>query len=367
MIILIPAYEPDRRLLELINSLTVKCSFPIVIVDDGSSENFRPIFQAAEEMGCTVLRHVGNQGKGAALKTGFAYIKDRGETEGVVCADCDGQHVPEDIIQIAREIQQKRGQLILGSRRFTGKVPFRSRFGNTVTRMIFGLVTGTRVADTQTGLRGYSADMLDWLMSIPGERFEYEMIMLLEAPEASYKFHEVPIDTVYLQKNKSSHFHPLKDSARVYLPILKFCTSSFLSGILDFILLMVLGTLTDNLLLSVISARVCSSVFNYSINKNFVFYGSHTRIKSSVPKYFGLVALILALNYLVLTTLHTSIGIPLFYSKLLTEAILFVLSYSIQRFYVFRPHLVNQDAKPDRQTLPYSLKRQRVPVYVRNR
>lgn len=347
MMILIPAYEPGPRLIELIKNLKEKCSYPIVIVDDGSQDTYRPIFQTAEGLDCTVLWHTKNQGKGMALKTGFAYIKDQGEMEGVVCADCDGQHLPEDILKVAQEVQQRKGHLILGTRRFSEKVPARSRFGNSVTRMMFGLVTGTRITDTQTGLRGYSADMLDWLCSIPGERFEYEMTMLLEAPGAGYHFHEVTIDTVYLQQNKSSHFHPLQDSARVYLPMFKFCMSSFLSAIIDFVLLMVLGSFTENLLLSVITARTCSSLFNYSMNKTFVFSKNQAGMKRSMPKYFGLVVLILALNYLLLNALHGSMGIPLLYAKLLTEAILFLFSYTLQKIFVFRVSPVSKNAKSD--------------------
>lgn len=346
MRILIPAYEPAERLLELIKKLQEKCSFPIVIVDDGSSDKYRHIFQTAAELGCTVLYHDINRGKGRALKTGFAFIREQGETEGVVCADCDGQHLPDDIIKVARRVQQNQGLIILGARHFTGKVPLRSRFGNTVTRSIFTLATGTRITDTQTGLRGYSADMLDWLAGIPGERFEYEMNMLLEARQAGYKFEEIEIDTVYLQQNSSSHFHPLKDSVKVYLPIIKFCTSSFLSAVVDFLLLMVLGTFTSSLLFAVVAARACSSLLNYSLNRNFVFSGNRDGMKWPLPKYFGLVILILGLNYMLLHLLHENMGVPLFYAKLLTESILFVFSYSIQKVFVFRARPARQNTVP---------------------
>ncbi|MCQ6562349.1 glycosyltransferase family 2 protein [Paenibacillus mendelii] len=200
MTILIPSYEPDERLIGLVHHIQAISSCSILVIDDGSGEGYRDIFNAVREAGCTVLTHSRNQGKGRALKTGFAYIRQIGETDGVVCADSDGQHLPKDIMSIAHAVNEHRHHIILGSRRFTGKVPMRSRFGNAVTRMVYSFSTGTPIQDTQTGLRGYSADMLDWLCGIPGERFEYEMNMLLEAKAAGYALLEVPIETVYLQR-----------------------------------------------------------------------------------------------------------------------------------------------------------------------
>lgn len=336
MYILIPAYEPDIRLAELVYQLKRSCDYPIVVVNDGSAAEYEPLFDSVREQGCTVLRHSRNQGKGMALKTGFSYIRLLKEAEGVVCADCDGQHLPQDILQVASEVKRRPGCIVLGSRRFVGQVPLRSRFGNSLTRMVFAFSTGKTVHDTQTGLRGYSADMLDWLLGIPGERYEYEMIMLLEAASGGYGFREVGIDTVYLEENQSSHFHAIKDSYRVYVPILKFCATSLLSFALDFALLMILSALSGSLLTSVAGARAVSSVFNYSMNKVFVFGKRHSRVSASLPKYFGLVLIILFFNYLLMAFFIQYIGIPLVWAKLMTETLLFLFSYWMQRVFVFK-------------------------------
>lgn len=337
MVILIPAYEPSERLIKLINILKVICSYKIIIVDDGSGENFTHIFKAASTIGCTILAHKINRGKGQALKTGFNFIKDTEEAEGVVCADCDGQHLPEDIIKIAASIERHRNSIILGTRRFNEKVPLRSNIGNSITRVAFSLVNGTRIYDTQTGLRGFSIEMLPWLCNISGQRFEYEMNMLLEAKYKGYDFYEVNINTVYLEQNKSSHFHGLKDSVRVYLPIVKFSLSSILSGILDFVLLGIIQFLTSNLFLSVIGARLCSAMFNYTINKTYVF--SKTRnssLKKSLPSYFLLALFIMMVNYGVIYSYNILLEIPLFYAKILTEITIFLFSFWAQRKFVFK-------------------------------
>ncbi|WP_058301085.1 bifunctional glycosyltransferase family 2/GtrA family protein [Gorillibacterium timonense] len=337
MTVLIPAYEPDDRLLSLIANLKATFRSKIVIVDDGSGEAYRPIFDLARQSGCVVLTHAVNLGKGRALKTGFRYLIDIGEREGVICADSDGQHLPADIKRIADALVDYRYEIVLGCRHFTGKVPFRSRFGNDATRWVYSLTTGRRIQDTQTGLRGFPATMLDWLCRIPGERFEYEMNMLLQAQREGYSLYEVPIDTIYLEDNKSSHFRPIADSAKVYAPILKFCSSSVLAALLDFVLVLLLQLLSGSLLLSVVGARACSSLFNYAMNRRFVF-GDKQReaVSSSAPKYFALVLLILGFNYGLMFLFHERIGVPLVAAKLLTEGILFAFSYWSQRTFVFR-------------------------------
>ncbi|AIQ28583.1 MULTISPECIES: bifunctional glycosyltransferase family 2/GtrA family protein [unclassified Paenibacillus] len=336
MTVLIPAYEPDERLLDLIVQLNEYPLGPIILVDDGSGPAYRGIFERAAAFGCTLLTHRTNLGKGAALKTGFRHIQETGLHGNVICADSDGQHLPHDIKRIAEKLllQSKPG-IVLGSRRFSGTIPLRSRFGNTVTRSVFALTTGTKIYDTQTGLRGFPFQMLDWLCRIPGERFEYEMNMLLSAHKEGYTITEEYIDTVYLEDNKSSHFRPLIDSFRIYLPILMFSTSSLISGLLDFVLLFLFQSLTHNLFLAVAAARLCSSVFNYSVNRKYVFSGSQQSRLQSLPKYFSLVVLVLLFNYGLLYFYNEKLIIPLVAAKILTEISVFVFSYWAQRKFVY--------------------------------
>ncbi|NLZ48031.1 MAG: glycosyltransferase [Clostridiales bacterium] len=336
MVILIPAYEPSKKLIKLVCELIYVCDYDIVVVDDGSGENYRYIFDSISNLGCTVLTHEKNMGKGAALKTGFKYIQETNEARGVVTADCDGQHLTKDIINVAEAIKEHKNYVVLGTRRFVGKVPFRSRFGNSVTRAVFTFASGVKVYDTQTGLRGFSIDMLPWLCDIPGDRFEYEMNMLLETLPAGYSFYEINIDTVYHEQNQSSHFHPLKDSFRIYLPIIKFSMSSILSGVIDFLLLAVLQLYTSNLFLSVIGARLCSASFNYTINRIYVFSKfKDASIKRSLPRYFILAAFIMLVNYGVIDIYYSLLGLSLFLAKILTEVTIFLFSYWAQRRFVF--------------------------------
>ena len=273
MTVLIPAYEPDERLIYLIKELKDKCDYNIVIVDDGSGDKFQGIFEIATNYGCTVLTHETNRGKGRALKTGFDYILDNTDKKSdVVTADADGQHLVDDIIRVANTICLSQEKIVLGVRKFVGKVPFKSIIGNAFTRAIFTLVSGEKITDTQTGLRGFPFVLLPWLIKLEGERFEYEMNMLLKAKTAGYKFTQIDIETVYIAGNISTHFRAIRDSIRIYLPFFKFCFTGITSAVVDYVLLFVFQWMTNNLLIAVVAARVASSAVNYTINRTLYLY-----------------------------------------------------------------------------------------------
>lgn len=333
MKVLIPAYEPRETFLRLIQDIREYCHMEVIIIDDGSGKDYEPIFKRAKALGSTVLYHPNNLGKGAALKTGFRYLINVGEEQGVICADCDGQHRVEDICKVAEETCKDDKTVVLGARQFTGKVPFRSKFGNYVTRKVFSLREGYEIYDTQTGLRGYPAAMLPWLCKVEGDRFEYEMNVLLKLKSSGYFVKEIMIDTIYEKGNESSHFRPLIDSFQIYMPLVKFTTSSLLAALLDFGLLLFFQGLLHQLLFSVVLSRSMSSIFNYSCNKYFVFQGKQSHIKST-SKYFMLVVVIMVLNYILLNAIVYT-GIPLAFAKIITEIALFLFSYITQRKLVF--------------------------------
>ena len=221
MVVLLPVYQPGHHLPSLLTGLreaAPQCRF--VIVDDGSGPAAAQVLQQAESLGGTVLLHPGNRGKGVALKTGFRYAADEHPGLDVTCADADGQHSVADIVRVSDRVRAT-GHTVLGVRRFAGDVPLRSKVGNAVTQALFRAATGRGVRDTQTGLRAYPASLLEWLRTVPGERFEYEMNVLLRAARARHRVEEVEIATTYLNDNASSHFSTLSDSARIYWPLLR--------------------------------------------------------------------------------------------------------------------------------------------------
>lgn len=217
--IIIPAYEPDDRMTELLNTLSDNNLSPIIIVNDGSGSQFDYLYTQAEQLNATVLKHDVNRGKGAALKTAFSYcLNNIPDMLGCVTADSDGQHTVKDICSCMDNLSSNPEALILGVRDFSGEgIPAKSQFGNNLTRKIFRKLYGKDISDTQTGLRGIPASFMKTLLDVSGDRFEYETRMLVSAIDCKRNIIEIPIDTIYDSKeNHSTHFRPVADSIRIY-------------------------------------------------------------------------------------------------------------------------------------------------------
>ena len=350
MITVIPAYEPDEKMIKLVKELLAETDHTVVIVNDGSSKDLLPLFVEVGSLSerVRVLHHPENRGKGAAMKTAFAWIKEQGYTdEGIVTVDADGQHLVKDVKYVSSQWAEHRDSLVLGSRAFAGKVPLRSRLGNTITRGVFALSTGVRVYDTQTGLRAFSTELLDEMLAIKGERYEYEINQLLTCTKKKIPIYEVTIETVYIDKNQTSHFHVFRDSWRIYKMIFQFLASSFISWIVDYALLLILsgvfarnavdgrfsffGLMLEPKLPALVIARIVSSLLNYVLNRKVVF-GSGS--KSSILKYYIVAAVVLAANYGLLS-LFTMV-MPTWVAQILAQAILYPINFVIQRKFVFR-------------------------------
>lgn len=344
--ILIPAFNPDGKLVSLVQELKKRFSH-VLVVNDGSTTGSGP-FVAVEGMGVPVLEHVTNRGKGVALKTGFAWIQANWpDCRAVVTADADGQHRPDDIERVAEASIAYPGGLTLGVRTFTGKVPMRSRFGNWWSRQFFWLMSRQRLSDTQTGLRGIPAGILPRMLTLEGDRYEYEMAMLADA-----RFHEAPpmqvsIATVYLDGNCSSHFNPLVDAIRIYRVLLKFCLGSILGFVVDnlvFTVALVAGmqwagwSRAAAMLVAILSARFVSATINFACNHRFVF-GSSVSKRKSFTKYWLLVLAIMSAGYACTAMLSWFLdarGLAITMLKIVIETLLFFVSYDLQKRWVFR-------------------------------
>ena len=332
-IVLIPAYCPDKKLIALVNTLH-EMDFSIVVVNDGSKAEHKDIFETVGKY-AAVLTHEKNRGKGAALKTGLEYIKQTFSIPYiVVTADADGQHLPEDILLVCEKAESKVGSLILGSRIIGKNAPLRSRIGNSITRLIFRISTGTAIYDTQTGLRAFSNGLTDYMLATDGERYEYEMNVLLNLKKNNINVEEIPIQTVYLDNNSSSHFNPIKDSFKIYREILKFSASSLLSFVIDYGLLCMFMSLTGMTVISNVTARIISAGVNFSLNRNFVF-GSRENIFKSAVKYFLLAVVILIFNTCILKLL-IAVETPYMLAKIITETLMFFFSWTVQKLFIFK-------------------------------
>ena len=384
MVIVIPAYEPDEKLLGVLKDFTEQTSFPIVVVNDGSSKKCLPVFEAVRAFDrVTLLTHEVNKGKGAALKTAYAFIAEHyPESEGILTVDADGQHLMPDCMNVCAAYNEHPDLLITGSRRFKGKVPLRSRMGNSITRGVFRLTTGKHVYDTQTGLRAFSVSRVPEMLSLHGNRYEYEIHQLLHCCTNGTGVYEVPIETVYIDDNSSSHFDTLRDSAKIYKVIFKFLgptffkfmSTSLVSFLIDFLsfCLIFYGTValfggfhvakemfsfqrevsqkwSETLLalnpivfigggsvlrmVSLVLARVISGFCNYLLNRRFVFGSSKN--ERNILKYAAVAVSVLLLNWLFIE-LFTRLGVPAWLANILSQLICYPVSFMLQRTLVFR-------------------------------
>ena len=318
--VVIPAYKPDEKLTKLVEKLNNN-HLNIIVVKDGPCE-----YDFSKLNNIVILEHEINMGKGAALKTAFKYLKAQQASGTVVTSDADGQHLVEDILKLIDCSEKNKDKLILGVRDLKRGIPLKSLLGNTITRFVFYSSSSKYIKDTQTGLRAFNTSQLDKMIRIEGERYEFDSESIMQ----------VPIETIYIENNETSHFNALKDSAKIYKSILKFSASSYLSFLVDYFtfLLLVYKLDVQSLVLSNIIARAVSSTFNFYVNNKYVFKNKDKILKKYI-EYVTLVVFILALNTIVLKIL-SSLGIKVFVAKIITEALMFIVSYNIQKRIIFK-------------------------------
>lgn len=214
---IIPALNPDEKLIKLVNELKDDYK-DIIIVNDGSESD--EIFNKLKEVkGCTILTHEVNKGKGEGLKTAFRYYLENlsKEYRGVVCLDADGQHLVSDAIKMS-ELVLKEDKFVLGTRLFNTKsTPLRNKTGNRITSRVFKWLYKVYIKDTQTGLRAFPNRLIKKIIDVDGSRFEYELNVLIKLVKMKEEIIQHDIKTVYLKdSNKKSHYRVFKDSYQVY-------------------------------------------------------------------------------------------------------------------------------------------------------
>lgn len=376
IILIIPTLEPNENFIEIVDRY--KKSFNnIIVVNDGSPRLYDETFNKIKDKGVVMLTHALNFGKGRALKTAFNYVLNNYKSAvGVITVDSDGQHLVKDAVNCAEALKRSRNRLVLGSRDFDkDNVPNKSKYGNKLTSKVLKLLCGIDINDSQTGLRAISLENLKKFLYTKGERFEYETNMLLDAQKYNIDFLEVPIDTVYLNDNKGSHFNPLKDSFEIYKSFFKYifvAISSFLIDIMFFTVFIKLLSntyfLEYNVAISSILARICSSLYNFMLNKSIVFMtntisdedkglyknsdyindnalpkkvNSSSKLTDSsrafIFRYYCLVIIQMFISTIVMFILSSIFGVKfILIQKIIVDLAIFMANYYIQREWVFK-------------------------------
>jgi glycosyltransferase involved in cell wall biosynthesis len=333
-VVVIPAFRPGPGLAGLIRDLRARTDLPIVVVDDGSGPDFAALFtEMAAIADVSVIRNAVNLGKGAALKHGFNHaLLAFPDAASFVTADADGQHLAADVLRVLK--QSAPAAMVLGSRTFDADVPLRSRFGNVVSKHIYRLLTGIKLQDTQTGLRSVPRRLAELCLSIRANRYEFETEQIIAAKSAGFEFREVPIATVYIDDNASSHFNPLLDSFRIYFVLLRYAMSSIATALTDFIVFLILTANGASLFGANMSARAVALWVQFVLLRKYVF-----KSNAGLPVFAAYVAYVFFSGY-VSTVMQEEFIAELANSpilaKIAVETVIFVFNFLFLRDIIFR-------------------------------
>lgn len=325
-VVLIPAYKPEPRMLDVIAELS-EYKFDLVVVDDGSGDDYRTLFDEVSKS-AAVLRHEVNRGKGTALKTGIDYI-DRHYPKPyvIVTADADGQHRTEDIVKVSRVAADHPDSLVLGKRTLHKDTPFLSRLGNGTTRLFFHLETGKYVYETQTGLRGFGDELAQIFLRIPGKRYEFESDMMLIC--ADRPIIEADIETVYFDNNANTHFDPLVDTLRLHREYYRYKLPSLIAAAADYLFFVLLLLVFPGAVIPAsLGARALSLALKPLLHKA-IFYSERLR----PARYLLTCAVILAAETGLVAGL-SALGLDPYLAKLLAGFSVIFLSIGLRKLFV---------------------------------
>ena len=335
--VVIPALDPPVTLLGFVNELRAHAMVPIVIVNDGSSSQsvFRQI-EGLEDV--TVIHHEVNRGKGEALKSGFRHLLSCEALTTVVTVDADGQHLANDVARIWCAVDSEPDALVLGTRSLEGDIPVKSAVGNRAIRSVLKLTSSLHLGDSQTGLRALPRHLAERCLEIRASRYAFELEMLLLAKQMEITIREVAITTIYIDRNRATHFRPVLDSLRIFWVIVRFSLVSLTSFSIDIVLFAVLHYFTNAILFSTYAARISSGSFNFFCNRHVVFRSGERRsLVGEIAGYASLALLIATASGLAVQALSEWLQWSPTIVKIGVDLCLFFLSFAVQRYVIFRP------------------------------
>ncbi len=332
--LIIPIYQPSELVLPFLSRFKKGDFDYLVVVDDGSGEDYEARFDEVKELGLfSLLRLKKNGGKGKAMKTALRYLLKRcPDLSFVVTCDGDGQHAYEDILKVRDEAFSHPHSVVLGTRR-RKEMPPASQNGSWWSSFYFRLMTGVSLEDTQTGLRAIPKCRFASFLSCPGSRYEFEMGFLAGVSREE-RIVEVPIETIYLNGNSSSHFRKVADSIRIARFPTLFILSGVLLGFLDCLFYWLFAancfpnTGIGRLLAGFSSSGIC--YFAYELLMHCCIFFISPRMKKVAFDFFLLA--FLSLGCFGMAYGFSCAGMDSLPSRILADAILYVALFVVSYF-----------------------------------
>ena len=331
VVIIIPALNPNETLITLIEDLKKEGIDNIIVIDDGSKDENKKIFQLLKKFdNVLVFVNEKNFGIGKTLKVGIEKVMNKDIT-GVVTVDADGQHLACDARKVAEKMCDT-GNIVLGERNLKKNIPFFSKIGNIFSSIYLKLKTGTYLEDTQTGLRGIPKKYFDLALNIEGERFEYEMNFLQYVCAEKIDLELVQIETIY--EKRIRNFRILKDSYIIYKDFLKNIISSMISAIIDILFFLFFVYIRIPIFYSNVVARIISGIFDFNINKKWVFKENHKNDRIKLYKYSVLFIVQMILNSIIVTIFSNYME-NLLILKILINLLIYIINFFVKKIYIF--------------------------------
>ena len=334
--LVLPAYNPGQVVRRMVKQASGHADH-VVIVDDGCCSSQREVLRQCAGGNVEVLSHTGNLGKGFALHTGIRHcLASMQEGDWILTMDSDGQHDPNDIQKFKALASNENVHFVVGERLDTAKVPFKSRIGHLVSTALFRIQFGTKIKDTQTGMRLLSKRFAEMVIdTISPGRFEFEMDMLVLAARRLPRIHAVEINTIYFDGNKGSKFRPLLDSYRVLSVFFKYGMVSIVSFLIDYLLFVALSYLVGIPYLAANAmARVVSAIANFAGHKQISFR-SRGQVIRKASKYVLAVFNALLMASVSLHVAVEYLSIPEYLAKPMADSLVFVINFYVLNRLVF--------------------------------
>ncbi|RDU64798.1 GtrA family protein [Helicobacter sp. MIT 14-3879] len=193
---------------------------------------------------------------------------------------------------------------------------------------------GKKLKDTQSGLRAFTPSFARNILGILYNGYEFEMQMLISACNNNIKILQVPIKTIYIDNNSSSHFNPIFDSLSIYFVLFRHIGNSLLTALIDYVVFVIAFSLNFSLLVSMISGRIVAGSFNFIIGKRFVFK-TKSNLKFEIISYLILTIILMLISMQGIKLITHYSGINEIIIKPICELMIFAISFLIQRFFIF--------------------------------
>lgn len=348
-LIIIPTINPTVALIDHVLEL-ITYNFDVLVVDDGSDEQYEVIFARLRKMAkCKVIKTAKNFGHGISLKIAFnSFLTeyDSRSYNGVITTYSDEGYSPQDIFYLAEKLGNKVNTMILGTRTFSSKVSEQDINRHNVQNLVFSILDGRKFLDSTTGLRAYSHDVVRKMLDVPGANWEYELNMLQFAVENNINIEEQKINNKGYVSNIVATLN-FKDAMVVINTMLKsvykFAIIAFVAFLLDIFIfrLVVTGALFFGsqrglliILLATILARLLSAPLKFVLTGKYFL---RKKLQVNIRKKFA------ALN-VVKVVISTAIVSILWYLlngsevslKILVDTLLFCLFYRLEKQTIFK-------------------------------